>query len=146
MPRNGLTLLPSGESKYASGPDLFNLYKSDGLYSYAPVANKAELGRFRKFNGLEFGYPAASPRSMFPQDTTQAPQQQPSPEPKSRVGKVLAIVGIALMGEGGVTITLAPNLAADSYDSGCDEACYRSIGGISLAVGAVLTAIGISKW
>jgi hypothetical protein len=140
LARNGLTLLPSVESKYASGPDLFNLYKSDGLYSYAQAGNKAELGRFRKFNGLEFGYPAANPRSMYPQDTTQAPQQQPSPQPRSKVGKALTVIGIGMMAGGGAMMAVGNN-------EGCVGTCidWRTTGAVWLGAGAVLTIIGVAK-
>jgi len=140
LPRSGLTLLPSVESKYASGSDLFNLYKSAGLYSYAQAGNKAELGRFRKFNGLELGLATASPRSMFPQGATQAPQQQPSPKPKSKVGKVLTVVGIGVMAGGGAMMAAGNN-------EGCVGTCidWRATGAAWLGVGAVLTVIGIVK-
>ena len=140
LPRSGLTLLPSVESKYASGPDLFNLYKSDGLYSYAPVADKAQLGRLHKFNSLEFGYPAASPRGMYPQDTTQVVQQQPSLQHRSKVGKALTIVGIGMMAGGGAMMAAGNN-------EGCTGTCidWRATGAVWLGVGAVLTVIGIVK-
>ncbi|MGD0921991.1 MAG: hypothetical protein ABSA70_09540 [Terriglobia bacterium] len=144
LPRSGLTLLPSVESKYASGSDLFNLYKSEGLYSYAPAGDTAELGRVRKFNGLEFGYPAASPRSMYPQDTTQAPQQQPAHQrahhPSSRLGKALTIVGIGMMAGGGA-------MMAAGNDENCVGTCidWRATGAVWLGAGAVLTVIGLVK-
>jgi hypothetical protein len=138
LPRSGLTLLPSVESKYASGSDLFNLYKSDGLYSYAPVAGKPGLGRLHRFNSLELGFAAASPRSMFPQDTTQAPQQPPK-RPMTKVGKALIILGAGSVA-GGAAMMAHGN-------EGCVGTCidWRSTGAVWAGAGAVLLVIGLVK-
>lgn len=161
LPGSRLTLLPSGETKYArsgynltasaagaatigsvnDGSNLLKLIRSEGLYSYAPAGDKTELGRFRKFNGLGLGFPAASPRGTYPQDTTQTPQQQPNNQPKSKVGKILTIIGIALLADGGATIALAPD------QSECVGECtdWKAIGGLEVAAGVALTIIGVAK-
>ena len=135
---SGLKLLPDVESKYAKGPDLFNLYKSDGLYSY--TGDEAGWEGLRNTNTLEFGYPAASPRSMFPQNTTQAPQQQPTVHPKSKLGKALTIVGVGMMAGGGAMLAVGKN-------ENCVGTCvdWQTTGAVWLGAGAVLTIIGIAK-
>jgi hypothetical protein len=148
LPRSGLTLLPSAETRYARPGFNLTANATDavaiGSVNYEPnllKLIKSESRRLREFNGPQFGLATAGPRSIYPQDTTQAPQQQPSPERKSRVGKILTIVGIALLADGGATIALAPD------KSECAGECvdWKAIGGLELVGGVVLTIIGVSK-
>jgi hypothetical protein len=145
LPRSGLTLLPSAETNYArpgynltanatgavgsvnSGPNLLKLIKP-------------ESRRLREFNGLEFGLATAGPRSMYPQDTTQAPQQQPSPQPRSKkLGKALTILGIGMIASGGAMMAHG--------NEGCVGECidWRATGGVWAGAGAVLLVIGLVK-
>jgi len=150
LPRSGLTLLPSAETKYARpGYNLTaNATDAVAIGSVNSEPNllklvKSESRRLREFNGLEFGLATAGPRSMYPQNTTQAPQQQPSTPPKSKVGKTLTVLGICVMGVGGAMMAFGPSKSETDCVGLCVD--WKLTGGLWLGTGAVLTLIGVSK-
>jgi hypothetical protein len=76
---------------------------------------------------------------MYPQDTTQAPQQQPIPRPMTTVGKALIIVGAGSVA-GGAAMMAHGN-------EGCAGTCidWTATGAVWAGAGAALLVIGLVK-